>query len=133
MALLILELIFEFKTLSFLHGIVPADTAIWGCSQRFRRKTFKGALTDQRQFLATERLLTKRSHILKKTCSFQLCDLFLPPGIKGLKWRKMLMSPQKLFSFSRYLSFCLDFLVMYRNGLVKKIRLISNFMMSQPG
>ena len=45
------------------------------------------------------------------------------------KWWKMLfISPQKLFSFSRYLSFCLDFLVMYRNGLIKKIKLISNFM-----
>ena len=32
----------------------------------------------------------------------------------------MLMSPQKLFSFSRYLSFCLDFLVIYRNGLILK-------------
>ena len=29
--------------------------------------------------------------------------------------------------------FCLDFLVMYKNGLVRKIRLISKFMMSQPG
>ena len=37
-------------------------------------------------------------------------------------------SPQKLFSLSRYLSFCFYFLVMYRNGLIKKIRLISNFM-----
>ena len=43
-----------------------------------------------------------------------------------------LFPPQKLFSFSRYLSFCLHFLVMYRNGLIKKIRLISNFMTSQP-
>ena len=42
-------------------------------------------------------------------------------------------STQKLFSFSRYLSFCLQFLVMYRSGLIKKIRLISNFMTSQPG
>ena len=42
-------------------------------------------------------------------------------------------SPQKLFSLSRYLSFCLDFLVMYRNGLIKKIRLISNSMTSQTG
>ena len=30
------------------------------------------------------------------------------------------ISPQKLFSFTRYLSFCLDFLVMYQNGLIKK-------------
>ena len=30
-------------------------------------------------------------------------------------------------------SFCLDFLVMYQNGLIKKIRLISDFMTSQPG
>ena len=40
---------------------------------------------------------------------------------------------QKLFSFSRYLIFSLDFLVMYRNGLIRKIRLISNFMTSQFG
>ena len=30
----------------------------------------------------------------------------------------LFISPQKLFSFSRYLSFCLDFSVMYRNGLM---------------
>ena len=42
-------------------------------------------------------------------------------------------SSQKLFSFSRYLSFCLKFLVMYQNGLIIKIRLISSFMTSQPG
>ena len=30
--------------------------------------------------------------------------------------------PQKLFLFSRYLSFCLNFLVMYRKGLIKKIK-----------
>ena len=42
----------------------------------------------------------------------------------------LFISPQKLFSFSRYISFCLDFLV---NGLVRKIILISKFMTSQPG
>ena len=42
------------------------------------------------------------------------------------------ISTQMLFSFSRYLCFCLDILVMYQNGLIKKIRLISNFMTSQP-
>ena len=45
----------------------------------------------------------------------------------------LFISPQNLFSFSRYLSFCLEFLVMYRNGLFKKIMLISNFMTPQPG
>ena len=39
----------------------------------------------------------------------------------------------KALSFSRYLSFCLDFLVMNQNDLIKKIRLIPNFMTSQPG
>ena len=37
------------------------------------------------------------------------------------------ISPQKLFSFSRYLSFCLDFLVMYRKGLIKKIKVNFKF------
>ena len=45
----------------------------------------------------------------------------------------LFISHQKLFSFSRYLSYCLDFLVMYRDSLIKKIRLIANFMTSQPG
>ena len=43
------------------------------------------------------------------------------------------ISPQKLFLFSRYLSFCLDFLVMQQNRLIRKIRLIPNLMTSQPG
>ena len=38
----------------------------------------------------------------------------------------LFISPQKLFPFSRYLSLCRDFLVMYQNGLIKEIRLISN-------
>ena len=46
----------------------------------------------------------------------------------SLKWRKILsISPQKLFSFSRYLSFCLYFLVMYRKGLIKKIKVNFKF------
>ena len=42
----------------------------------------------------------------------------------------LFISPQKFFSFSRYLSFCLDFLVF---GLIRKIRLIPKFMTSKPG
>ena len=33
----------------------------------------------------------------------------------------LFISPQKLFSFSRYLSVCLEFLVMYQNDLIKKV------------
>ena len=33
---------------------------------------------------------------------------------------------------SRYLNFCLNFLVVYKNGLMRKIRLISKFIGSQP-
>ena len=32
-----------------------------------------------------------------------------------------------------YLNFCLAFLVMFKNGLIKKIKLILKFMTSQPG
>ena len=45
----------------------------------------------------------------------------------------LLISPQKLFFFPRYLSFCLDVLVMYQKGLIKKIMLISNIIKSQSG
>ena len=41
-------------------------------------------------------------------------------------------SSQKLFSFSRYLN-CLEFLVVQKNGLIRKMRLILKFMMTQPG
>ena len=37
------------------------------------------------------------------------------------------ISPQKLFLFSRNLSFYLDFLVMYRKGLIKKINVNFKF------
>ena len=39
----------------------------------------------------------------------------------------------KALSVLNNFSFYLDFLVMYLNGLIKKIRLISNFMTTQPG
>ena len=38
-----------------------------------------------------------------------------------------------LFSLSRYLKVCLDFLVMYKNSLIRKTRLISELMRSKPG
>ena len=44
----------------------------------------------------------------------------------------LFMSPQKLFSFSRYLNICLDYMVIWQNGLIGEIRLISNFIASQP-
>ena len=47
-------------------------------------------------------------------------------------WKSFQNDDEKLFRFSSYSSFCLDFLVMYQNGLIKKIRLISNFTRSQP-
>ena len=34
-------------------------------------------------------------------------------------------------SFSRYLNFCLDFLVLYKNDLIRKVRFISRFMSQQ--
>ena len=35
--------------------------------------------------------------------------------------------------FSRYLNFCLGFLVMYKKpGLIRKVRLISKFLTSEP-
>ena len=42
------------------------------------------------------------------------------------------ISPQKLFAFTRYLNVCLDFLVMYKNRSIKKVRLVSDLVASQP-
>ena len=46
---------------------------------------------------------------------------------------KMMKNAFKALFFSRYLDFCLDFLVLQQNYLIMKIRLIPNFMTSQPG
>ena len=43
----------------------------------------------------------------------------------------LFISPLKIFLFSRF--FWLDILVMYKKGLIRKIRLISKFMTSQLG
>ena len=43
------------------------------------------------------------------------------------------VSSLKLFLFSRYLNFCLDFSVMKKNGLIIKTRLISKFIVPQAG
>ena len=43
------------------------------------------------------------------------------------------ISSYKLFFFSRYLNFCLNFLVVQKNGMIRKIKLIAKFMTSQPG
>ena len=40
---------------------------------------------------------------------------------------------QRLFSFLRYLPLCPDFLVLNKNGLIRKLRLISKFLTSQVG
>ena len=69
---------------------------------------FKGALSGLRQFMATESPLK-----MMKSLSF--------------------ISSEKLFSFSRYLNSCHDFLVVLKNGLIRNIRLVSRFMTSQRG
>ena len=43
------------------------------------------------------------------------------------------ISSQKLFSFSKYLSFSQDFWPPRKNGLIRKMKLTSKFMKSQPG
>ena len=63
---------------------------------------FKGALSGLRQFLATE------------------------SPLKLMK--KILFHLKKLFSFSRYLSFCHEFLVIHKSGMIRKKKVISKFM-----
>ena len=60
-----------------------------------RKVCFKGALLGLRQFVAT---------------------------VSTLKMMKMpLISPKNLFLFLRFLNFCLDFLVMQKNDLIRKV------------
>ena len=67
---------------------------------------FKGALSSLRQFLATE------------------------SSLKVMK--NAFYSTLEVFSFSRYLNFCLGILVIGKNDPIKMVRLLSKFMKSQP-
>ena len=69
--------------------------------------TIKGALSGLRQFLTNESLLK----IMKMFFILLLKVLF----------------------FLKIFNFCLDFLVIQKNSMIKKTRLISTFMTSQPG
>ena len=51
----------------------------------------------------------------------------------SIKLRIIFVWSHGLYLFSIYLNFCLYFLVLQKKGLIRKIRLISNFMVPQPG
>ena len=70
-------------------------------------QTIKGALSCLRQLLITESPLK----MMKNAFNFTL---------------KALLDP-------RYLDHCLEFLVISKNGLIRKVRLFSKFKTSQPG
>ena len=85
---------------------------IWKCGVRQVQNTntcivIKGTLSGLRQFLATKSPLKT----MKSAFYFTLEALF----------------------FLKILSFYIDFLVVYKNGLIRKIKLILKFMTSQPG
>ena len=70
-------------------------------------------------------LLNSDSHLPKKIVLFV--------SLKALYkwWRMLFILSWKLFSFSRYLSFCHGFWSCRENCLIRKIMLISKFMTSQ--
>ena len=94
-------------------------------------------------FLLKSVISSHSSCVLVKLLNYLQCYLIKAVLLKAhsqvwdnfwqLKALKVLISHQKLFSFSRYLSLSLDNLVIWENDLIRKIRLISNFMMSRPG
>ena len=69
-----------------------------------------------------------------KRCSYKFHKIYrkTPVSTKNRLWhRHFPVKTPFLHKTSRYLSFCLGLLVMYKNGLIRKIRLISKFMTSQ--
>ena len=95
------------SSLFFLLSLVPPARRFIICTKHYVRY-LKGALSGLRPFLATEISLK----MMKNTFLFHL---------------------QSSFFLSRYLNFCLDFLAMQKNSLIRKIRFISKSMKSQPG
>ena len=71
-----------------------------------KKRLVTGALSDQRKFLAADNPLKK----MKNAFYFTL----------------------KALSFLRYLNVFFDFFVMWKNSSMRKITLISKFLMSQP-
>ena len=68
-----------------------------------------------------------------KRCSYKFHKIYrkTPVSTKNRLWhRHFPVKTPFLHKTSRYLSFCLGLLVMYKNGLIRKIRLISKFMTS---
>ena len=69
-----------------------------------------------------------------------MSDCYLTKKLFYLLQLKPFKNDQKCFLFNlkhffrsqRYLNFYLDFLVIEKTGLIRKIRLITNFMTSQP-
>ena len=87
--------------------VIKRSNSVVGKNQGMKRASlFKGSHLGRRRFLRTENYLKK----MKNAFDFIL----------------------KLFLFLRYLHFCLDFMVI-RNGLIRRFRLISYFIMSQAG
>ena len=80
---------------------------------------------------------------LEKTIIFHNVIILIKGTLSGLRQFLASESPLKMMKSAFYftlkalfvfnISFCLDFLVMYQSGLIKKIRSISNFMTLQPG
>ena len=60
------------------------------------------------------------------------CSILKNDELYFLFHLKSFFHPQHIY-FTRHLNFCLDFLVMQKNGLIRKIRSISKFMTSQSG
>ena len=56
-------------------------------------------------------------------------------NLKSLKNNKkcILLHLKSSFRFQDILSFCLDFFVMYKNGLIRKVRLVLKFITSKSG
>ena len=65
--------------------------------------------------------------------AFSILQHFLATETCFKKMKNVFYITLKLFLFSRYLNFCLDFLVIQKKGFITKIRLISKFMTSQHG
>ena len=92
----------------FTGGTITLKIYAWQTANKIQpTKRVKGALSGLRQVLATESPLKL--------------------------WKNFFTSRKKLCSLWRYWRVCLDFLAMLQSGLIRMMKLISNFMTSQPG
>ena len=97
----------------------------------FANESYKARWFTQKEF-ASPQIFSYLKSLLKSDSHFPKIYIFWFALMIALQ-KCFLFHLKSFFSFSRYLNFFLGFLACRKDGLMRKLSLISKFMTSQPG